>query len=236
MPEQEASTAELRLPLSTRVRVGLRHGANWLQLVRFGLVGASGYVLNLAVFALCVHPLGIDYRVAGHHRVPGRRDQQLLVEPALDVQGHGRQRQVPGRALPRRLPGRLRARAAPAPAPGRRRGPAKVPAQAVAVLVAMPPTSWATALDLQVIVRAPLAALCLGALLRAGGLGPERGLAAAPRRPPRPTRTRSACRRRRTGRRSTACSPATRRSPSPTGSAKVIDTSATTRARTRARS
>jgi dolichol-phosphate mannosyltransferase len=64
MPEQEASTAELRLPLSTRVRIGLRHGANWLQLVRFGLVGASGYVLNLAVYALCVHPLGIDYRVS----------------------------------------------------------------------------------------------------------------------------------------------------------------------------
>ena len=64
MPEPEASTAELRLPLSTRVRVGLRHGANWLQLVRFGLVGASGYVINIAVYALCVHPLGIDYRVS----------------------------------------------------------------------------------------------------------------------------------------------------------------------------
>ena len=64
MPEQEASTAELRLPLSTRVRVGLRHPSNWLQLVRFGLVGASGYVVNLAVYALCVHALGIDYRIS----------------------------------------------------------------------------------------------------------------------------------------------------------------------------
>jgi dolichol-phosphate mannosyltransferase len=64
MPEQKASTAELRLPLATRVRIGLRHGANWLQLVRFGLVGASGYVVNLAVYALCVHALAIDYRLA----------------------------------------------------------------------------------------------------------------------------------------------------------------------------
>jgi putative flippase GtrA len=64
MPEQKASTAELRLPISTRVRLGLRTGANWLQLVRFGLVGASGYVVNIAVYALCVHALDIDYRAS----------------------------------------------------------------------------------------------------------------------------------------------------------------------------
>ncbi len=37
---------------------------NWLQFVRFGLVGASGYAVNLAIFTLAVHPLGIGYRVA----------------------------------------------------------------------------------------------------------------------------------------------------------------------------
>ena len=42
----------------------MRHAANWLQLVRFAAVGASGYVVNLAVFAVCVHLLGIDYRVS----------------------------------------------------------------------------------------------------------------------------------------------------------------------------
>ena len=47
-----------------RVRHGLRHTRNWIQLVRFGAVGASGYVVNLAVFAACVHLLGIDYRVS----------------------------------------------------------------------------------------------------------------------------------------------------------------------------
>ena len=34
------------------VRHGLRRPHNWLQLVRFALVGASGYVVNLAVFTL----------------------------------------------------------------------------------------------------------------------------------------------------------------------------------------
>jgi len=52
------------LPLHRRVRHGLRHPANWLQLVRFALVGASGYVVNLAVFAASVHLLGIDYKIA----------------------------------------------------------------------------------------------------------------------------------------------------------------------------
>jgi putative flippase GtrA len=52
------------LPLHRRVRHGMRHPANWLQLVRFALVGASGYVVNLAVFAAAVHLAGIDYRVA----------------------------------------------------------------------------------------------------------------------------------------------------------------------------
>ncbi|HXS45786.1 MAG TPA: GtrA family protein [Solirubrobacteraceae bacterium] len=54
----------LQLPLHLRVRAGLRKPANWLALVRFALVGASGYVVNLAVFALAVHGLGLDYRIA----------------------------------------------------------------------------------------------------------------------------------------------------------------------------
>jgi dolichol-phosphate mannosyltransferase len=43
---------------------GLRRPANWLQLVRFGVVGAVGFVVNLAVYALFVHPLAVDYHVA----------------------------------------------------------------------------------------------------------------------------------------------------------------------------
>ncbi|MCW3012323.1 MAG: GtrA family protein [Solirubrobacterales bacterium] len=51
-------------PVHRRVRAGLRVGGNWAQLVRFGLVGGSGFVVNLAVFWVLVHPAGVDYRLA----------------------------------------------------------------------------------------------------------------------------------------------------------------------------
>jgi putative flippase GtrA len=47
-----------------RVRAGLRKPANWLQLVRFALVGASGYAVNLAVFSSCVAIAGMGHRPA----------------------------------------------------------------------------------------------------------------------------------------------------------------------------
>jgi dolichol-phosphate mannosyltransferase len=56
--------AVVELPFHLRVRAGVRHPQNWLQLIRFATVGASGYVVNLAVFAACVHLLELDYRVA----------------------------------------------------------------------------------------------------------------------------------------------------------------------------
>src|SRR3954471_22422881 len=52
------------LGLHVRVRHGLRRPHNWFQLVRFACVGASGYVVNLAVIAACVHLLSLDYRLA----------------------------------------------------------------------------------------------------------------------------------------------------------------------------
>jgi dolichol-phosphate mannosyltransferase len=42
----------------------VRQTQNWLQLIRFATVGASGYVVNLGVFAGCVHLLSIDYRIS----------------------------------------------------------------------------------------------------------------------------------------------------------------------------
>jgi dolichol-phosphate mannosyltransferase len=47
-----------------RLLHGMRRPANWLQLVRFALVGGIGFFVNLAVYALLVHGVGIDYRVA----------------------------------------------------------------------------------------------------------------------------------------------------------------------------
>jgi dolichol-phosphate mannosyltransferase len=62
MPEDLATTIEL--PFRVRVRHEVRKPHNWLQLGRFVTVGASGYIVNLAVFAVCVHGLSIDYRIA----------------------------------------------------------------------------------------------------------------------------------------------------------------------------
>jgi dolichol-phosphate mannosyltransferase len=59
----EELTAAVELPIRARVRLGVRSTRNWLQLLRFATVGASGYVVNLAVFAACVHVIGLDYRV-----------------------------------------------------------------------------------------------------------------------------------------------------------------------------
>jgi putative flippase GtrA len=47
-----------------RVRAGLRKPHNWVQLVKFCAVGASGYVVNLCVFALCVEALGMHHLAA----------------------------------------------------------------------------------------------------------------------------------------------------------------------------
>jgi putative flippase GtrA len=57
-------TVVARTPAIERVRLGVRRSANWLQLGRFCAVGATGYVVNLATFALCTHRFGTDYRVA----------------------------------------------------------------------------------------------------------------------------------------------------------------------------
>ena len=50
-------------PVQTAKRIGrgtLKPG-NWVQLFQFGLVGISGYVVNLIVFALLNGPLNIHY-------------------------------------------------------------------------------------------------------------------------------------------------------------------------------
>jgi dolichol-phosphate mannosyltransferase len=43
------------------VRAGLRKRKNWEQLVKFCVVGASGYVVNLAVYTLLLDVVGLHY-------------------------------------------------------------------------------------------------------------------------------------------------------------------------------
>jgi putative flippase GtrA len=50
--------------LHRRVRRGLRRPHNWFQLGKFCAVGASGYAVNLSVFALAAHFLGAHHLVA----------------------------------------------------------------------------------------------------------------------------------------------------------------------------
>jgi dolichol-phosphate mannosyltransferase len=59
---EDATAVELRP--HTRLLHGLRRPANWLQLVRFGMVGGLGFVVNIAVYTLFVHGVGVEYRVA----------------------------------------------------------------------------------------------------------------------------------------------------------------------------
>jgi dolichol-phosphate mannosyltransferase len=56
--------AAVVVPVRRRVHRGLRTPANWLELVRFGVVGGSGYVVNVGLYTLLVHAAGLDYRAA----------------------------------------------------------------------------------------------------------------------------------------------------------------------------
>jgi putative flippase GtrA len=58
----DSSSASVAEPISrARVRAGLRKRRNWEQLAKFCIVGASGYVVNLAVFALLLEVAGLHY-------------------------------------------------------------------------------------------------------------------------------------------------------------------------------
>jgi putative flippase GtrA len=50
--------------LIRRIHLGTRKPANWMELLKFGLVGASGYAVNLAVFALLTGAFGLHHIVA----------------------------------------------------------------------------------------------------------------------------------------------------------------------------
>ena len=62
--EARAAIADRPHAVHLRVRAGLRRPHNWVQLVKFCAVGASGYVVNLCVFAACVALLDAHHLVA----------------------------------------------------------------------------------------------------------------------------------------------------------------------------
>ncbi len=57
MAEQLAGSVALR----RRVRAAARRPASWFELMRFALVGASGYVVNLVTFFIAVRALEVGH-------------------------------------------------------------------------------------------------------------------------------------------------------------------------------
>ena len=49
---------------AARIADALRRQENWVQLAKFGVVGASGYVVNLAVYMLLLEEAGLHYVAA----------------------------------------------------------------------------------------------------------------------------------------------------------------------------
>jgi putative flippase GtrA len=57
----EPATSDTRTPPRSRVNRALRKRQNWEQLVKFCVVGATGYVVNLAVYTFLVRRAHIHY-------------------------------------------------------------------------------------------------------------------------------------------------------------------------------
>jgi putative flippase GtrA len=57
----EPATSETGTPPRSRVNRALRKRQNWEQLVKFCVVGASGYIVNLAVYALLIRQAHVHY-------------------------------------------------------------------------------------------------------------------------------------------------------------------------------
>src|SRR5262245_26494229 len=53
-----------RVQTAKRIGKGTTKRENWIQLLQFGLVGVSGYVVNLLVFGVLVGPLDVHHLLA----------------------------------------------------------------------------------------------------------------------------------------------------------------------------
>jgi len=60
--QDEVRVVEIRPHM--RVVHGLRKPENWMQLMRFGIVGGIGFVVNLIVYAILAEGIGLEYHVA----------------------------------------------------------------------------------------------------------------------------------------------------------------------------
>jgi len=63
-PEETASEAAAPDRLHRRAAAGMKRPHNWIQLIKFGAVGASGFIVNLVVYSLALRGLGAHYMIA----------------------------------------------------------------------------------------------------------------------------------------------------------------------------
>lgn len=63
-PEPTSRAADVAWDLIRRVHLGTRRPGNWVQLFQFAVVGGTGYVINLLVFALLSEAAGLHHVVA----------------------------------------------------------------------------------------------------------------------------------------------------------------------------
>ncbi|MFY9265408.1 MAG: GtrA family protein [Solirubrobacterales bacterium] len=64
LPDDEFASIAMPSRVRTRVRHGVRQTHNWIQLAKFGAVGASGYVVNLVAYELSRGQLDVHYLAA----------------------------------------------------------------------------------------------------------------------------------------------------------------------------
>ncbi len=62
--ERLAPPGRRPLDIARRTMAGATKPHNWIQLVKFGAVGGSGYVVNLVVFGLLFEGLGVHHLLA----------------------------------------------------------------------------------------------------------------------------------------------------------------------------
>jgi putative flippase GtrA len=63
-PEPTSRAADVAWDLMRRVHLGSRRPENWVQLFQFAVVGGTGYVINLIVFALLTEAAGLHHIAA----------------------------------------------------------------------------------------------------------------------------------------------------------------------------
>jgi dolichol-phosphate mannosyltransferase len=61
---QTSRAADVAWDIVRRIHLGSRRPGNWVQLFQFGVVGGTGYVINLIVFALLTEQLDVHHVLA----------------------------------------------------------------------------------------------------------------------------------------------------------------------------